>query len=128
MSKFVLDEINNVNGIITFYKLIEDGVCYWNEFCLEMEREGTYYEQVFRFASQMNDKANLKPLSNTKHKSFATHVPGVSGFEFRTYDLRAYGIDTKEGNIIVCAGKKADQGKTEVQFRAIVKRYINSKK
>ena len=128
MSIFVLDEFNNVNGNITFYKLIEDGHCYWNEFCIELENEGTYYEQIFTLTSQMNDKANLKSLPEKKHKSFETHVKGISGFEFRTRDLRAYGINDKEGNIIILAGKKANQPKDEVQFRSIVKRYINSKK
>jgi hypothetical protein len=126
MSRFVLDEINNVNGQITFYRLIEDEHCYYNEFCMTMEREGTYYDQVFRFKSQMNDKANLQPLSKSKHKAFATHVKGVSGFEFRTYDLRLYGIDSKLGNIIILGGKKSDQSKNEVQFRSIVKRYSES--
>lgn len=128
MSKFALDEFNNVNGQITFYKLIEDGYCYWNEFCTAIQEEGMYYEQIFALTSQMNDKSNLKSLPNTKHKSYATHVKGVSGFEFRTRDLRAYGISDKEGNIIIFAGKKANQARDEVQFRSIVKRYINAKK
>jgi len=128
MSKFALDEINNVIGQITFYKLIEDSYCYWNEFCTELENEGTYYDQVFSFTAQMNDKANLKSLPETKHKAFATQVKGVNGFEFRTRDLRAYGISQNEGNIIVIAGKKAEQHKIEIQFRSIVKRYIESKK
>jgi hypothetical protein len=128
MSKFALDEFNNVNGHIIFYKLIENDHCYWNEFCIEIENEGTYYEQIFALTSQMDDKAKLKSLSSTKHKSFETNVKGVSGFEFRTHDLRAYGIKDTDGNIIIFAGKKANQKKDEVQFRAIVKRYINSKK
>jgi hypothetical protein len=127
MSKFVLDEINNVNGTIRFYKLIEDGICYWNEFCLALQAEGTYYDQVFSITSQMNDKANLKTLPNTKHKSFNTKVKGVNGFEFRTRDLRAYGINDENGNVIIFAGKKANQGKDEIRFRSIVKRYIESK-
>jgi len=127
MSIFVLDEINNVNGDITFYRLIEDGHCYWNEFCIALENEGTYYEQVFTLTSQMNDKAKLKSLPEKKHKSFATHVKGVSGFEFRTKDLRAYGINAIEGNIIIFAGKKANQPRDEVKFRSIVRRYIDSK-
>jgi len=127
MSKFVLHEINNVNGIIKFYRLIDDGVCYWNEFCIKLEAEGTYYDQVFSITAQMNDKANLKSLPKNKHKSFNTKVKGVSGFEFRTRDLRAYGISDEDGNVIIFAGKKANQPKDEIQFRSIVKRYIESK-
>lgn len=128
MSKFVLDEFNNVNGKITFYKLIEDGRCYWNELCLALEAEGTYYEQIPALISQMNDKANLKSLPKSKHKAFATHITGISGFELRTHDLRVYGIHDKVGNIIILGGKKANQNKDEVKFRAIVKSYNDSKK
>ena len=127
MSKFVLDEINNVNGTIRFYRLIENGICYWNEFCLSLEAEGMYYDQIFSITAQMNDKANLKSLPETKHKPFNTDVDGISGFEFRTRDLRAYGIKDEAGNVIIFAGKKANQKKDEVRFRSIVKRYIASK-
>jgi len=128
MSRFVLDEINNVNGNITFYRLIEDGICYWNEFCLELEREGTYYEQVFAITAQMNRKANLKTLPKDKYHDYDTKVKGVSGFEFKTRNLRAYGIKDEQGNIIIFAGKKANQPKDEITFRSIVKRYSDSKK
>jgi hypothetical protein len=128
MSIFVLDEINNVNGSITFYRLIEDGLCYWNEFCLEIEREGNYYEQVFTLTSQMNSKANLKSLPKEKYHDYDTKVKGVSGFEFKTRNLRAYGIKDELGNIIIFAGKKSNQSKDETTFRSIVKRYSESKK
>jgi hypothetical protein len=128
MSTFVLDEMNNVNGTITFYRLIEDGVCYWNEFCMSIENEGTHYEQVFALTAQMNRKANLHSLSEKKYHAYDTNVPGISGFEFKTKDLRAYGIKDGDGNTIIFAGKKSNQRTDEVMFRSIVKRYIESKK
>jgi hypothetical protein len=128
MSKFALDEMNNVNGVITFYRLIEDGVCYWNEFCVEIEKEGTHYEQVFALTAQMNRKANLQSLAEKKYHAYDTKVTGVSGFEFKTKDLRAYGIKDEQGNIIIFAGKKSNQDDDEVTFRSIVKRYTESKR
>jgi hypothetical protein len=127
MSKFVLKEFNNVNGTITFFKLIEDGYCYWDEFCKGIQREATWVEQLDALVSQMDDKANLKTLSEKKHKEFSTGIKGISGFEFRTRDLRAYGIKDEQGNVIIFAGKKTTQDKDEIKFRSIVKRYISSK-
>jgi hypothetical protein len=127
MSKFVLDEFNNVNGTIDFYKLIEDGVCYWNEFCIEVEKEGTHYEQIFSLTAIMDRKSKLKGLAKDKYHDYDTKVKGVSGFEFKTKDLRAYGIKDDIGNIIIFAGKKSNQKKDEATFRSIVKRYIESK-
>jgi hypothetical protein len=128
MSSFVLDDFNNVNGTINFYKLIEDGVCYWNEFCIALENEGTHYEQIFALTSLMDRKSNLKSLAKEKYHDYDTKVKGVSGFEFKTSDLRAYGIKDALGNIIIFAGKKSNQKKDEVTFRSIVKRYSESKK
>ncbi|MDR3693517.1 hypothetical protein [Mucilaginibacter sp.] len=106
MSKFVLDEFNNVNGTITFYKIIEDGVCYWNEFCKTIEKEGIWYEQIYTLISQMDRKAKLKSLPKEKYHDYSTGVKGVNGFEFKTKDLRAYGIKDELGNVIIFAGKK----------------------
>jgi len=126
MSKFVLDEFNNVNGIITFYKLIDNEYCYWNEFCKSIQKEGVWVEQLDALISQMNRVANLESMPEKKYHPYSTKVKGVIGFEFRTKDLRAYGIKDKKGNIIICAGKKNSQDDDETQFRSIVKRYSNS--
>jgi hypothetical protein len=128
MSKFVLDEFNNVNGTITFFKIIEDGVCYWNEFCKTIQNEGVWVEQLDTLISQMDRKANLKSLPKEKYHDYSTGVKGVSGFEFKTRDLRAYGIKDELGNVIIFAGKKNSQNKDEEKFKSIVKRYSNSKK
>jgi hypothetical protein len=128
MSKFVLQELNNVNGKITFFKIIEDGVCYWNEFCKTIQNEGIWIEQLDTLISQMDTKANLKSLPKEKYHPYSTEVKGVNGFEFKTRDLRAYGINDDFGNVIIFAGKKNSQDKDEVKFKSIVKRYSGSKK
>ena|ERR1035437_1147683 len=128
MSKFALKEYNNVNGIITFFKIIEDGFCYWDEFCKSIQAEGTWEEQLDVLVSQMDSKANLKPLSDKKYKEISTGIKGIKAFEFRTWDLRAYGIKDEKGNIIILAGKKATQDKDISQLKSIIKRYLSSKK
>lgn len=128
MSKFVLKELNHVNGTITFFKIIEDGVCYWDEFCKGIQRDGTWVEQIAALVSQMDAKANLKPLSEKKYKEISTGIKGIISFEFRTWDLRAYGIKDENGNIIILAGKKTTQDKDISQFKSIIKRYLLSKK
>ncbi|CAN5174548.1 hypothetical protein BH09BAC6_BH09BAC6_16800 [soil metagenome] len=128
MSKFALKEFNNVNGTITFFKIIEDGFCYWDDFCKSIQRDGTWVEQLDVLVSQMDDKANLKPLSEKKYKEISTGINGIKGFEFRTKDLRAYGIKDAQGNIIIYAGKKSTQPKDIPKLKSIVKRYLTSEK
>lgn len=126
MPKFVKKHCNNIYGKIPFYKIIEDGECYWDEFCKQIQSEGTWVDQLLVLTSLMDDKSNLRLLPQVKYRPIDSGVSGVDGFEFKSNDLRAYCI-SDGGNIIIMAGKKSTQKKDIPKFRSIVKRYINSK-
>lgn len=127
MSKFDVKRCNNINGKIAFFKLIENEKCHWDEFCKEIQREGTWAEQLDSLISQMDDKANMKLLPETKYRDIDTGVPGVKCYEFKSRDLRAYCMTDGVG-IIIFAGRKSTQSKDISKFKSLVKQYKESKK
>lgn len=46
MSKLALKEYNNVSGKIKFFKLIEDKICYWDDFCREIQKDANLEDQL----------------------------------------------------------------------------------
>jgi len=126
MSKFVLEPCNDINGKIVFFKILEDSYCSWNEFCKEIESDATWEDQLDLLKSRMDEVANLKLMPYTKfHK---LDPPKTDEYEVKTANLRAYLLLDSNGYIIMYAGKKTDQPKDLITFRAIKKRYLNANK
>jgi len=125
MSKFVVEPCNDVNGTIPFFKIIEDSKCYWNEFCIEIEKDGTWENQLDQLKSRMDEISNLKSLPFKKfHK---LDPPSIDEYEVKTDNLRAYLILYKSTYIILYAGKKTNQVKDLKTFKKIRERYLNAK-
>jgi hypothetical protein len=125
MSKFVLEPCNDIVGKITFFKIIEDTECYWNDFCKEIEKDGTWDDQLDQLKSRMDEVSNLKIMPYKKfHK---LDPPSVDEYEVKTDNLRAYLLFDNNGYIILYAGKKTDQDKDLRTFRKIRQRYLNAK-
>ncbi|MEX8548901.1 MAG: hypothetical protein V5804_14990 [Mucilaginibacter sp.] len=124
MSKFVLEPCNDIVGKITFLKIIENTICYWNIFCLRIESEGTWEEQIDLLKSRMDEVSNSALLPHNKFKKL--DPPKTDEFEVKTGNLRAYLILHKSAYIIMYAGKKTDQAKDLRTFRAIKKRYLEA--
>jgi hypothetical protein len=125
MIKFVVEPCNDVVGKVKFSKLIEDTVCYWNIFCLQIEREVTWESQLDQLKSIMNDVSNIRLLPNNKFKKLIP--PSTDEYEVKTHDLRAYLLLDENGYIILYASKKSEQNGAIVTFRSIKKRYLEYK-
>lgn len=126
MPKFVLEPCNDINGERRFFKLIENTQCQWNEFCILIEKEGTWEEQLDLLKTRMDEVSKNKTLPYKKcHKMDS---PDNDSYEFKTDNLRVYVLLNDNEYIIVHAGKKSNQAKDIVKYRAIKKRYLNANK
>src|ERR1700749_5074955 len=107
MSKFVLEPLNDVNGEIDFFKILENEECYWNKFCIEIEESGNWEAQLDQLKAIMDDVANKKLLPQNKFKKL--DPPKTDEYEAKTHDLRAYLLLDDNGFILMYASKKSEQ-------------------
>lgn len=126
MSKFALKEYNNVTGKIKFFKLIEDKICYWDDFCREIQKDANLEDQLIAVVSRMNDISNLRTLPKQKFKDITPNKETIKEYEIKTKDLRVYYIKDGSGNLVIIGGKKNSQPEDIKRFRAIKKAYLNS--
>lgn len=124
MSKFVLEEINDVNGDIDFYKVIEDAFCYWNDFCISIENKTNWGIQLDQLKARMDDVANGEILPKERFRK----LEGMDdSYEVKTANLRAYLLLDENGFIIIYASKKSEQNKALNKFTSIKNRYLKEK-
>lgn len=124
MSKFVLEELNDVNGQVDFFKILEDGICYWNDFCIEIETNTNWNEELDQLKARMDDVSNRLILPKEKFRKYK----GIDDtYEAKTKNLRAYLLLDENGYILVNASKKSDQEKGINKYKAIITRYLQEK-
>lgn len=126
MSKFVLEDIENIRGKQIFSKLTIDGICQFDNFVNELEEQ--YETELDAINYYMEAVANLKSLPETKFRELKGRKGNVKEYEFKSKHLRVYAIQQKGGKIVVLGGYKNAQDKDLVLFRAIKKKYLNSLK
>ncbi len=127
MHRFVLGDLPEVRGTISFKKLIIDGVCPYDEFCDQIRREGNLAKQLIGIINNMNQVANLKRLPREKFRDITPRNDAIKEFELKKGDLRIYLIK-EEVHILILGGKKSSQHRDIKHFRFLKKRYIESKK
>ncbi len=124
MPKFALEKIEAVSGKQQFDKLVVDGICPFDEF--EKNLESQYKPELVGIYNSMNNVANLKTLPEKKYHFYNDAKGEYREFEFKSKNLRVYGITQKNGKIIILGGTKAKQKSDEKEFRSIKKKYIAS--
>ncbi|MES2111365.1 MAG: hypothetical protein V4577_21595 [Bacteroidota bacterium] len=124
MSKFVLEEINDVNGEVEFFKILEDGTCYWNDFCIEIETKTNWGEELDQLKARMDDVSNRLILPKEKFRKYKGFD---DTYEVKTRNLRAYLLLDENGYVLINASKKSDQEKGINKYKAIITRYLQEK-
>lgn len=123
MHEYELAPVENVrNDSFSFYKLIIDGRCPYDEFCDEMWN-GPNKGVMAGLISQMDNFGHTL-LPKTKFRKIED--AGDDIFEFKRHTLRIY-VRKKEPNIyIILGGVKTNQKKDIARIRRIVKDYEKS--
>lgn len=128
MPEFKLIRIEQVRGRNTYYKLVKDGSCEFDEFCEEIKKPDMYESELKRIFSYMELAANQQPLPKTKFKDITPQKVPDKECEFKTKNLRVYAFQQKNtGKIIVCGGIKTTQKSDIKHFRELKKQYLEFK-
>ncbi|NMB37089.1 MAG: hypothetical protein GX993_03475 [Bacteroidales bacterium] len=123
MSKFALVNIDAVQGIQMFEKLVVDGVAPFDTF--EDELEGKDRRSLEKIYFYMNEVANIRTLPNTKFKDITPRKENVKEYEFKEGNLRVYAIKKFGGKIIILGGYKNRQKQDLRKFRSLKEQYLN---
>lgn len=124
MPTFALRKIETIKGKQEFDKLIVDGKCPFDEFEAGLEAQNR--KEMAGIYNCMQNVADLKTLPYKKFHFYDEGVNGVREFEFKSKNLRVYGITKKNGKIIVFGGTKSNQSKDEMEFRRLKTQYLLS--
>jgi putative component of toxin-antitoxin plasmid stabilization module len=128
MYKFALQEIQEIKGRLKIFKLLVDGVCAYDDFEKEIEKEGNLNSELRKIVTRLYDIADCKSLPETKFKDITPDNETNKEYEIKTHNLRVYLFHEKHtGRIIVCGGKKGSQKADIRHFRKIKKEYFKQK-
>lgn len=124
MPNFATVEMKEVKGSTqTFEKLYVNNVCFLDEFEKEIKNTSQYYSEYMTIISYMNCVANGQKLPDTKFKILKGGKKGVTRFEFKSKNLRIYGIGNPGGKLVIMGGFKNDQKSDIRRFDNLIKDY-----
>ena len=121
MFTFAFEKLAEVqNGKLTFYKIHVDGVCLYDKFCKEVDKDKLLSKSMNKIRTYMNllaEKDCLLPATKfnsikLKHK--------VIGYEFKSDIIRIYVIKKNSDLIVILGGYKKHQEKDIEKFVKII--------
>lgn len=125
MNTFAIKGIEAVKGNQTFYKLLKNNTCFFDEF--EKEVLKTQHEsEIPAIYMYMERIANGNSMPATKFKDLTPSQETVKEYEIKTKNLRIYMIKTTGGKIVVVGGYKNTQKSDLRKFRSLKKQYLQS--
>lgn len=128
MTKFALKSLSSIIGKQEIDLLIENDVCYFEEFEDEIkERHKKYDNELGSLLQILERLSNGESLPNGKFKDITPEKESVKEYEIKTRHLRIYLIKKVDGKIIVLGGYKNRQKKDIRKFRSIKSRYLDYK-
>ncbi len=124
MATFALNKIQAVKGQQTFYKLLKDNKCPFDEF--EDSLETQYKSELGSIYAYMERVANRKSMPAKKFKDITPSQETVKEYEIKTKNLRVYLIKRKGGKVVILGGYKNNQKNDLRKFRSLKKQYLQS--
>ncbi len=125
MHIFALKSLKSITGKQNIELLIENDVCFFEEFeKLIKERQTKYNNELGKVLQILERLANNKSLPNTKFKDITPQKEIVKEYEIKSRNLRVYLIKKTDGKIIVLGGFKNRQKRDIKRFRSLKSRYL----
>jgi putative component of toxin-antitoxin plasmid stabilization module len=126
---YTIKEFEQINGRQTFYKLLKDKDCPFENFAAQIEKDGRYTSELRTAFAYMEMVANLKMLPVSKMREITPSKDKVKEYEIKTKHLRIYFIHLeKTGKIVVLGGFKTTQKQDIGQFRSLKKQFLENYK
>lgn len=128
MNKFALKYIEEIVGRLKIFKLLVNNYCEYDEFEKQIISEASLSSELLTIQARLQDVAECRLLPKEKFRDITPKKETVKEYEIKTRHLRVYLFhEEKTGRVIVCGGKKTNQGNDIKHFRRIKKEYINQK-
>ncbi|MBW3128871.1 hypothetical protein [Hymenobacter profundi] len=134
--KFEVERLTQIQGKVTFYKLLKDDVCFFDEFQQQIKDDGNHVSELISAFSLMDQVAKLRHLPGTKYhplgESFTYTSNGKAcrarNHEIKTKNLRVYlcHLDDPAGKVVVMAGHKNTQAADIAAFENLVLQYLST--
>lgn len=126
MPKFAVVKLDEIVGKVTFFKLVIDGKCLFDEFWEQINKDGNMQTELRSISAMFQNFANGLNLPGAKYH-LLKNIPNAA--EFKTRHLRVYVFhDTETGKIVILGGKKTNQAKDLKKLEKIITQYNKDKK
>ncbi len=130
MGHFTLRQIEEIDGKIKFFKLVQGGTCSFEEFWDETVKNKNMLSELIKIQTTMQQVSELRTLPEEKHRDITPKNDPVKEYEIKTKHLRVYCFhQEKFGRIVVMGGIKSNKQQNDInRFRSIKKEYLEKSK
>lgn len=113
---------------VKIFKLIHNERCYFDEFCEEVKRNGTYVDEINAFEGNLKDWGKGLDIPPGRYKKLVRNKGDkIADFEMISPSLRLFYISEKEKNKILLMGcLKSKYDKALIKMRKLKTNYKNS--
>lgn len=120
---FALKEVEQVVGKSKIYKLVVDGICQFDSFCEEVEKNGNMKKDLVAAYRILTQVCNGDRLPNEKYHPLKDRK---NQFEVKKNSLRIYLIKDSNGHIIILGSVKNNQKTDLNKIDNLHKKYLDS--
>ena len=117
MYTFAFEKLNEVkDGKLTFYKIAIDGVCLYDNFCKEVDKDKILSKSMNKIRTYMNLLAEKDCLLPSAKFNSIKPKNKVIGYEFKSDIIRIYVVKKNSNVIVILGGYKKNQKKDIEKF------------
>lgn len=119
---FAVEKLEAVrdNGKVLFFKLIKDGVCWFDEFYEEQMKNPKHAGEMKSILATMDFMAETDHMLPVTKFNSIKQGKNVIGYEFKKNELRVYCMKPASNVVVVFGGYKKNQGRDVKRLNRIV--------
>ena len=118
---FAVEKLEAVrgNGKVLFFKLVKDGVCWFDDFYEEQNKDAKHASELRFILSQMDYMAETDAIFPKEKFNSIKQGKNVIGYEFKKNELRVYCLKPASNVVVVFGGYKKNQEKDVKRLQRI---------
>ena len=124
---FVFVKMDEIKGRIPFYKLKKHNNIQLDDFEFELNKNPSYSKEYPRILSWMNLYSNGELVGKGKFRMLDNRMEPYPLFEFKSRNLRVYGMGCSGGELIILGGIKNRQNRDIKSVRKTADEVYKSK-
>lgn len=119
---FAIEKLEAVrrNGKVQFFKLIKDGVCWFDDFYEEQMNDARNASDLKKILTIMDYMAETNAILPKEKFNSIKQGKNVVGYEFKKNELRVYCLKPTPNVVVVFGGYKKNQEKDVKRLYKIV--------